>query len=44
MAKQRLIDGLEPIIKAALAEGLTSEDILTTVAAILKNKNETNPL
>lgn len=36
MAKKRLFDNLEPIITAALADGLTADDINKTVAIILK--------
>jgi GntR family transcriptional regulator len=36
MAKQRLLEALVPIIKAALEEGLTSEDILEAIDIAMK--------
>ena len=41
MAKKRLFDNLVPIITAALADGLTADDINKTVAIILK-RNRTS--
>jgi GntR family transcriptional regulator len=36
MAKQRLLESLVPIIKAALEEGLTTEDILEAIDIAMK--------
>ncbi|MFQ5633678.1 MAG: GntR family transcriptional regulator [bacterium] len=36
MAKQRLLEALVPLIKAALEEGLTSEDILEAIDIAMK--------
>ncbi len=43
MARQRLAENLEPHIDAALAEGLTLEDVKESVEDVLLNHNHQNP-
>ena len=38
MAMQRLIERIEPILKIALAEGMTSKEIIEAIQSILHNE------